>query len=63
MTTTYIPKPDKTLTKEEIKAIIQENNIEFIKLEFCDINGTMKNLSVPNEQIDKVMNNCFRKIS
>jgi len=57
MTTTYIPKPDKTLTKEEIKAIIQENNIEFIKLEFCDINGTMKNLSVPNEQIDKVMNN------
>ena len=42
---------------EEIKKTIEKNNIEFIKLEFCDINGTMKNLSVPCEQIDKVLNN------
>ena len=35
----------KTLTKEEIKKVVEENNIEFIKLEFCDINGIMKNLS------------------
>ena len=45
------------LTKEKIKKIAQENNIEFIKLEFCDINGIMKNLSVPIEQLDSVMNN------
>ena len=47
----------KTLSKEEIKHIVEENNIEFIKLEFCDINGIMKNLSVPCEQLDSVMNN------
>ena len=47
----------KTFTKEEIKKIVEENNIEFIKLEFCDINGIMKNLSVPCEQLDSVMNN------
>lgn len=47
----------KTLTKDEIRKIVQENNIEFIKLEFCDINGTMKNLSIPSEQLDKAMNN------
>ena len=47
----------KTLTKDEIRKIVEENNIEFIKLEFCDINGIMKNLSVPCEQLDSVMNN------
>ena len=53
----FVPTQGKELTKEEIKKIIANNNIEFIKLEFCDINGIMKNLSVPNEQIDKVLNN------
>lgn len=47
----------KTLTKEEIKKVVEENNIEFIKLEFCDINGIMKNLSVPCEQLESVLNN------
>lgn len=57
MTEGFIPTLGKELSKEEIKRIINENNVEFIKLEFCDINGIMKNLSVPNEQIDKVLNN------
>jgi len=57
MTTRSIIDHKKILTKEEIKQIIKENNIEFIKLEFCDINGIMKNLSVPCEQMDRVMNN------
>ena len=47
----------ETLTKEEIKRIATENKIEFIKLEFCDINGIMKNLSIPIEQLDSAMNN------
>ena len=47
----------KVLTKDEITKIVKENNIEFIKLEFCDINGIMKNLSVPCEQLESVMNN------
>ena len=57
MSTTCIIDYKKTMTKEEIKRIVEENNIEFIKLEFCDINGTMKNLSIPCEQLDSAMNN------
>lgn len=52
-----IIKDKKNLTKEQILKIVKENNIEFIKLEFCDLNGTMKNLSIPPEQLEKAMNN------
>lgn len=53
----YIPEHGKVLTKEEIKQIICENKIEFIRLQFVDINGNVKNLCVPSSQIDKVLNN------
>lgn len=54
---TFIPDYTKELSKEEIKQIIKDNNVELIKLEFCDINGTMKNLCIPACQIDKILNN------
>jgi len=47
----------KQFTKDEVKALIKEYNIKFIKLQFVDINGQVKNMSVPSEQIDKVLNN------
>ncbi len=47
----------KDLTKEDIKKIVKEKNIEFIRLQFCDINGHVKNMAVPSTQIDKVLNN------
>lgn len=47
----------KKITKEEIKKQIKSNNIRFIKLQFVDINGQVKNLTVPSEQIDKILNN------
>ena len=53
----FIPTQGKTLTKDEIKTIIKEENVRFIRLQFVDINGTVKNLAVPSEQIDKVLNN------
>ena len=53
----FIPDYTREWTPEEIKQIIEENNVEYIKLEFCDINGTMKNLSIPATQIDKILNN------
>ena len=53
----YIPEQGKTLTKEEIKSIIQKNNVRFIRLQFVDINGKVKNMAVPSSQIDKVLNN------
>jgi len=57
MTQQSIIDRSRTLTKEEIRKIVKENSIEFIKLEFCDINGVMKNLSIPCEQLDSAMNN------
>ena len=47
----------KEYSAEEIKKIVKEKKVEFIKLQFCDINGQVKNMSVPVTQIDKVLNN------
>ena len=47
----------KAYTTEEIKKIVKEKKVEFIKLQFCDINGQLKNMSVPSIQLDKVLNN------
>ncbi|MBQ4647063.1 MAG: type I glutamate--ammonia ligase [Candidatus Gastranaerophilales bacterium] len=40
-----------------IKNACEDNNVRFIRLQFCDINGTIKNLSLPISQLDKVLNN------
>ncbi len=47
----------KNFTKAQVKELIQEYNIKFIKLQFVDINGQVKNLSVPSTQIDKALDN------
>ncbi len=47
----------KQFTREEVKSLIKEYNIKFIKLQFVDINGQVKNMSIPSEQIDKALNN------
>ena len=44
-------------TEEDIKRMIDEYDIQFIKLQFVDINGQVKNLAVPSEHIDRVLNN------
>ena len=53
----HIRGDGKKITKEEIKKLIKSKNIKFIKLQFVDINGQIKNMTVPSEQIDKVLNN------
>ena len=45
----------KKYTADDIKKIIKDEKVEFIKLQFCDINGQIKNLSVPASQVDKVL--------
>jgi len=47
----------KDYAAEDIKNIIKEKSIRFIKLQFVDINGQVKNMSVPASQIDKVLAN------
>ena len=48
---------DTKSKKEKIVKLCEENNVGFIRLQFCDINGTIKNLSLPISQLNKVLNN------
>ena len=43
--------------KHLIAKACEDNNVRFIRLQFCDINGTIKNLSLPISQLNKVLNN------
>src|SRR5574344_1094628 len=54
---THIPGNQKGYTDEEIKKLIKENDVKFIKLQFVDINGQVKNMAIPAEHIGKVLNN------
>ncbi|WP_108305874.1 type I glutamate--ammonia ligase [Metalysinibacillus jejuensis] len=44
-------------TKEDIKKMIEEKNVSFIRLQFTDILGTIKNVEIPVSQLDKALDN------
>lgn len=54
---TYKRMDNRDLSADDIKQIIKERNVRFIKLQFVDINGQVKNLSIPASHIDKVLAN------
>ncbi len=47
----------KHYTKEDIIRIANEEDVEFIRLQFSDIFGQLKNVAVTRSQLDKVLNN------
>ena len=47
----------KVPTKEDIKKLAKANDVKFIRLQFSDIHGLVKNMSIPIEQIDKALDN------
>ena len=47
----------KKITKKEILKTIEEENVKYIRLQFTDITGTIKNVEVPVSQIEKVLDN------
>ena len=44
-------------TKEDIIRIVKEQNIEFIRLQFTDIFGMLKNVAITSSQLEKALNN------
>ena len=44
-------------TKEDILQKVEEEDVEFIRLQFTDMFGTMKNIAVPLKKLEKTMNN------
>lgn len=41
---------------DDVIRIVQEENVKFIRLEFTDILGVLKNISIPVEQLGKALN-------
>lgn len=44
-------------TKEDILNLVEEEDIEFIRLQFTDVFGTLKNIAVTKTQLAKALNN------
>ncbi|WP_411953215.1 type I glutamate--ammonia ligase [Alkalibacillus sp. S2W] len=44
-------------TKDEIYKRIEEENVRFIRLQFTDLLGTIKNVEIPLSQLDKALDN------
>lgn len=44
-------------TREDILRLVDEEDVEFIRLQFTDIFGTMKNVAVTVSQLERAMNN------
>ena len=53
----HMPMNGANYTNNDIKKLINDFNIQFIKLQFVDINGQVKNLAIPSEHIDRILNN------
>lgn len=44
-------------TKEDIIRLVEEEDVEFIRLQFTDIFGTLKNVAITVSQLEKALNN------
>lgn len=44
-------------TKQDIIDLVEENDVEFIRLQFTDIFGTLKNVAITASQLEKALNN------
>ncbi|EOT41352.1 type I glutamate--ammonia ligase [Enterococcus dispar] len=49
--------PRVNYTATDIKRIVEEENVRFLRLMFTDIMGTIKNVEVPVSQLEKVLDN------
>jgi len=47
------------MTKEDILNLIEEEDVEFIRLQFTDILGNLKNMAVTPGQMNRVLNNMY----
>jgi glutamine synthetase len=44
-------------TKQDIIKMVEQEDVEFIRLQFTDIFGNLKNVAVTTSQLDKVLDN------
>lgn len=44
-------------TKEDVLRILEENDVKFIRLQFSDIFGSLKNVAITRSQAKKALDN------
>lgn len=49
----------KKYTSEDIIKMVEEEDVEFIRLQFTDIYGTLKNIAITSSQLKKALDNRF----
>lgn len=47
----------KAYTQEEIRSLVKSEHVEFLRLMFTDLMGSIKNVEVPTSQLDKLLDN------
>lgn len=47
----------KELTKDEIRKMVQQEDVKFIRLQFVDIMGVIKNVAITEDQLEKALSN------
>ena len=60
MSTTMMQKKmntSKNPSNEEILKLARENDVKFVRMQFIDIYGIVKNLAIPVEQLQKALDN------
>ena len=49
----------KNYTREDILRLVEEEDVEFIRLQFTDIFGMLKNVAVTASQLEKALDNRY----
>ena len=47
------------MNKQEILSLIEEEDVEFIRLQFADVFGNLKNIAVTPERFERVLDNRY----
>ncbi|NFI53622.1 type I glutamate--ammonia ligase [Clostridium botulinum] len=47
----------KKYSKEDIMNLVKENGVRFIRLQFTDVFGALKNIAITDKQLEKALNN------
>lgn len=47
----------KKYTKEDILRLVEEEDVEFIRLQFTDMFGCLKNMAITSSQLEKALDN------
>ena len=47
----------KNYTKEDIMTLVDDEDVEFIRLQFTDMFGSLKNVAITSSQLEKALDN------